>query len=194
MGKDKALLPFLGRPLIQRIIERASILSGEILVVTNQPENYRFSGIRLVQDVFPDRGSLGGLYTALQASRDDVDSLVAVIACDMPFVNTKLFEAEITMLKKGPFDAVIPLSEHGDESFHAIYHRSSCLPAIEKSLQAGKWRVNSWFPDVHIYHMTSEETIIYDPNQLAFFNINTPAELELAEKLAAKTNSHSELL
>lgn len=193
MGKDKALLPFLGRPLIQWIIERVSILSGEILVVTNQPENYHFPGIRLVQDIFPGRGSLGGLYTALQASRADIDSLVGVVACDMPFVDTKLLEAEIKKLINGPFDAVIPLSEHGSESFHAIYHRSSCLPAIEKSLQAGKWRVNSWFPEVHIYHMPSEETIIYDPNRLAFMNINTPAELALAEKFAERITLLSNL-
>jgi molybdopterin-guanine dinucleotide biosynthesis protein A len=193
MGKDKALLPFLGQPLIQRVIERVSILSGEILVVTNQLENYHFLGVRLVQDILPGRGSLGGLYTALQASRADIDSLVGVVACDMPFVDTKLLEAEIKKLINGPFDAVIPLSEHGSESFHAIYHRSSCLPAIEKSLQAGKWRVNSWFPDVHIYHMTSEETVIYDPKQWAFMNINTPADLTLAEELAIRINSLSEL-
>ena len=148
----------------------------------------------MVQDILPGRGSLGGLYTALQASQTDINSFVAVVACDMPFVNPKLLEAEVKKLLNGPFDAVIPLSEHGSESFHAIYHRSSCLPAIEKSLQADKWRVNSWFPEVHIYHMPSEETIIYDPNQLAFMNINTPAELALAEKLAERIDLLSERL
>ncbi|MCX8063463.1 MAG: NTP transferase domain-containing protein, partial [Anaerolineales bacterium] len=64
MGKDKALLPFLGKPLIQRILERLIPVVDEALVTTNHPERYGFLNVPLVGDVFPGRGALGGLYTA----------------------------------------------------------------------------------------------------------------------------------
>ena len=33
MGEDKALKPFLGRPLIQRVVERLSPVADELIVI-----------------------------------------------------------------------------------------------------------------------------------------------------------------
>ncbi len=87
MGQDKALLPFLGKPLIQRVIERVASLADELLVTTNRPEAYQFLDLPLFPDVIPGRGALGGLYTALSAASQP---LVAVVACDMPFASPAL--------------------------------------------------------------------------------------------------------
>ena len=40
MGQDKALMPFLGRPLIQRVLGRLSPIADEVIVTTNRPEDY----------------------------------------------------------------------------------------------------------------------------------------------------------
>src|SRR3970040_1082192 len=84
MGEDKALKPFLGRPLIQRLIERLSPVADELIVTSNRPEDYAFLDPRftLHTDLKPGRGALGGLYTALASAAHPI---VAVIACDMPF-------------------------------------------------------------------------------------------------------------
>ncbi len=42
MGEDKALKPFLGHPLIERVIERLRPIADEIIVTTNHPEDYGF--------------------------------------------------------------------------------------------------------------------------------------------------------
>ena len=42
MGEDKALKPFLGRPLIQRVIDRMMPIADEIIVTTNRPAEYEF--------------------------------------------------------------------------------------------------------------------------------------------------------
>jgi len=42
MGEDKALKPFLGRPLIQRVIDRMAPIADEIIVTTNRPAEYEF--------------------------------------------------------------------------------------------------------------------------------------------------------
>lgn len=180
MKTDKALAPFLGRPLIQRVLERVSSLADELIITTNQPECYEFLGIPLVEDLLPGKGASGGLFTALSAART---SLVGVVACDMPFVNTRILRYERKILERKPVAAVIPRTESGTEPFHAIYRREACLPAIQKALDQNHLRVDAWFPDVEIYFLRPEEIQEFDPGQLAFFNLNTPDEFARAENL-----------
>jgi molybdenum cofactor guanylyltransferase len=188
MGQDKALLPFLGKPLIQRVIERVASLADEILVTTNRPEAYQFLDLPLFPDVIPGRGALGGLYTALSAARQP---LVAVVACDMPFASPRLLQAERDLLLATSSDAVIPQTEGGTEPFHAVYRQEACLPAIQAAIAADRWRVDAWFPQVKLRLMSPDEVQAYDPGKTAFWNVNTPEELAQAEELARRIDSES---
>lgn len=181
MGQDKALVPFLGEPLIQRLVRRVAPIADSLLVITNQPDRYLFLNLPLVQDILPGRGALGGLYTALFSASQPA---VAVVACDMPFINPALLAAERDLLFNNQVDAVIPRLEQGIEPFHAVYRRETCLPAIKASIDAGKWRVDSWFPQISIRYLLPQDILPFDPYQLAFINLNTPDELLEAEKRA----------
>ena len=66
-GSPKALLPFGGRPLIEHIAETLRSVLPDCLVVTNTPELYALLGLPMVGDVFPEGGSLGGIYSGLRA-------------------------------------------------------------------------------------------------------------------------------
>jgi len=182
MGQDKALKPFLGRPLIERVVERVSPLAQEVLVTANRPQDYAFLGLRCEPDRLPGRGALGGLYTALAIA---TQPLVGVVACDMPFVSPALLQAELDLLRLTGAQAVIPRHEQGTEPFHAMYDREACLPAVEAALQAGRWRVDAWFPAAEIRFLTPEEIAPHDPQGLAFWNVNTPEEFARAEALAS---------
>jgi molybdopterin-guanine dinucleotide biosynthesis protein A len=181
MGEDKALKTFLGRPLIQRVVERLSPIADEVLVTTNRPEDYRFLGLPLFPDLRPGRGALGGLYTAIASAAQPV---VAVAACDMPFASAALFEAASRLLVAEAADVVIAKSEEGYEPLHAVYRRATCLPAIEAALDADQWKVIAWFPQVKVRVLTPEEIRQHDPAGLAFWNVNTPEEFSKAEELA----------
>ncbi len=181
MGQDKALLPFLGQPLVQRIYQRVAEVADEILITTNQPEAYRFLGLRTVTDSIPGRGALGGLYSALQAA---AYPLVIVLACDMPFVNSQLLVRERDLLLEAQADAVIPRTGSGLEPFHAVYLRETCLPAVCQVIQAGQWRVDAWFDQVRLRYIELEEIRVYDPQLLSFWNVNTPHEFQKAAALA----------
>jgi molybdopterin-guanine dinucleotide biosynthesis protein A len=183
MGQDKALMPFLGKPLIQRVIERVKHLGDEILVTTNHPDNYQFLNLRLAADIVPGRGALGGLYTALFSAREP---LVAVVACDMPFVSASLLKAERNLLLESGYDAAIPRTAHGTEPFHATYRRSTCLPAVEWAIKAEKWRADAWYSRVNLRLLSPEDVRRYDPEEMAFWNVNTPEELENAQQIASK--------
>jgi molybdenum cofactor guanylyltransferase len=186
MGEDKALMPFLGQPLIVRIIQRLSNLGEEVLVVTNRIPDYQFLNLPLVSDYFPGRGALGGLYTALKAASH---SQVVVAACDMPFISPELLSYQIEILLNEGRDAVIPKTEFGVEPFHSVYNRQICLPLIEAALDAGAWRVNSWFKDAQIHFLSPEETLSLDPLQIAFKNVNSPEDFQEAQDLAKQLSA-----
>jgi molybdopterin-guanine dinucleotide biosynthesis protein A len=181
MGEDKALKPFLGRPLIQRVVDRLSPIADELIVTTNRPEDYRFLGLRLIPDLKPGRGALGGLYTAIASASEH---FVAVVACDMPFASPTLIEAASRIMVQEEADVVIAKTEEGYEPIHAVYRRATCLPAIEAAIDADQWKVIAWFPQVKVRILTSEELKQFDPDGLAFWNVNTPDEFSQAEQLA----------
>jgi molybdopterin-guanine dinucleotide biosynthesis protein A len=181
MGQNKALMPFLSQPLIQRVVNRLAPVADELLVITNNPSQYQFLGVELTPDVLPGRGALGGLYTALSAARQP---LAAVVACDMPFVSAPILQALCQTLIQGNWDVVIPNSPDGPQPFHAVYRRETCLPHVDAALKADKWRVDAWFDEVRLKYFAREEMSKHDPRELAFINVNTPAEWNEAEHLA----------
>jgi molybdopterin-guanine dinucleotide biosynthesis protein A len=193
MGEDKALKPFLNRPLIQRVIERLAPIADELIVTTNHPADYAFLNVRLIPDLKPGRGALGGLYTAISSA---AQPLVAVIACDMPFANSKLIETMRKNMIEEEADVVIARvtsqeeekgkRSEGYEPLHALYRRETCLPAIESAINADQWKVIAWFPQVKVRVLTTEEIKSADPDGLAFWNVNTPEEFAKAESIASR--------
>ncbi len=175
-------MPFLGRPLIQRVADRLAPIADELIVTTNRPDDYRFLGLALFPDLKPGRGALGGLYTALSSATCES---VAVVACDMPFASASLIEAASQLLVQEEADVVIPDSGDGLlEPMHAVYRRETCIPAIEAAIEADKWKLISWFPDVKVRILQPHEVKTYDPSGLAFWNLNTPEEFVEAEQRA----------
>lgn len=185
MGEDKALKPFLGAPLIQRVIQRLAPIADEMIVTTNRPNDYAFLNTRLVPDLKPGRGPLGGLYTAVASASH---SQVAVVACDMPFASKHFLENSISLMVEEEADVVIAKTDEGYEPFHALYRRETCLPAIEAAMDADQWKVIAWFPQVKVRTIPPDEVKSFDPSGLCFWNVNTPDEFSQAEQIARQTD------
>lgn len=181
MGRNKALLPFLGQPLILRVKQRLAHLADEIIVTANDPDDYDFLGVPIKPDAFPGMGALGGIYTALQAAQQP---LVAIVACDLPFANPQLLAACRDNLWESGADAIIPRSEKGLEPLHAVYRRKSCLPLVEAALFAGERKVIAWHSQAQITIMYPQTVSQYDQHGIAFWNVNTPEEFLQAETKA----------
>ncbi|NJN44659.1 MAG: molybdenum cofactor guanylyltransferase [Anaerolineae bacterium] len=184
MGRDKGLVSFRGLTLIEFILQQIAGLGSETLIITNNPEEYRFLGLPLFSDVIPNWGALGGLYSAIYHANNEA---CLVLACDMPFVNRSLLDHLITLVPA--YDAVIPrLNSKGEatpgfaEPFRAIY-RKSCLEPIKAAIDSGQRRVISFFDQVNIRFVEREEIELFDPTCLSFFNVNTPEDLLEGERL-----------
>jgi molybdopterin-guanine dinucleotide biosynthesis protein A len=179
MGRDKAGVLLAGRPLITHVLERVAHLGADILVTTNAPDDYAFLGVRLVADEQPGAGALAGLQTALRAARCET---VLVLACDLPFVCLPLLEHLLRLAPQA--DAVVPRWRGEYEPLHAIYNRT-CLPAIDRSLAEGRRRMISFLPAVRLTVVEEDQVAAYDPQGLTFFNVNTPDDLQAAERILA---------
>ena len=183
MGQNKALMPFLGQPLIERIVQRLMMkkpAADEILINTNQPDLFSFLDLAMFPDLIAGKGPLGGLFTALSVAKFP---LVAVVACDMPFINPQLLGLERDLLGVDEWDVVLPRSNDGLEPLHAVYRKDVCLPAIRMALNEDRLRMISWLGDVKVREIGIEELVIIDPDLRSFMNVNTPDEFKRAEQL-----------
>ena len=106
-GEPKALMEVGGRRIIERVADVLGQVTDDLLLVTNTPTLYEWLGLRMVPDVFPDGGSLGGIYSGLAAAPGEV---AFTVACDMPFlspavarlVTSRAPEADVVVPRKGP--------------------------------------------------------------------------------------------
>jgi molybdopterin-guanine dinucleotide biosynthesis protein A len=179
LALDKALLVVNGEWLLARIVSTLATLSDDLLVVANDAQHLDQLAARIVPDVYPGTGPLGGIYAGLRAMRYDRG---LVVACDMPLLNLGLLRYLIQLSWES--DVVLPRIGDKTEPLHAVYTKT-CLRPIECSLKRGERRIVGFFPEVRVRYVEQEEVEVFDPQHLSFFNINTMEELALARRLSA---------
>lgn len=188
MGRSKATVPFAGRPLICRLVERLAPVADELIITTNEADHLAFLhdtfpdlGIRLVPDAYEERGALPGMYTALSSAQNPY---VAVVACDMVFASARLVVAESLAMHESGADVVAPHNKHGFEPLHGMYRKDTCLPAVWRRTEAGEKRVQSFFsdPDLTVLPFSQDRVLEVEPRGGCFINANTPEELARIEE------------
>jgi molybdopterin-guanine dinucleotide biosynthesis protein A len=184
LGRDKAVEPLGGEPLISRVIGRLSQVTDQTVVVVNSPERagaLPLNGtVRTAVDIYPDGGSLGGIFTGLSAA--DAEWGLAV-ACDMPFLNVGLLAHMLSLRDNN--DVVVPVLEARPEPTHALYSRA-CMPQMERRLRANELKIAGFFDDVRVRYLEQAAVEKLDPDHLSFFNINTQQDLDRAVSLVAE--------
>jgi molybdopterin-guanine dinucleotide biosynthesis protein A len=182
LGRDKAFIEVRGRPLIEDLLAQTAGLGAETLIVTNRPEAYRYLGFPLFSDVLPERGPLGGLYTALSAASQPH---VLCLACDMPFVIRPLIDYLISLILEGNVDAVVPRLGGLVEPLRAVYART-CLAPMRAALETDQLALHKFLATsgLRVRFVDDPEIDRFDPRHLSFININTAEDLTRAQKLA----------
>jgi molybdopterin-guanine dinucleotide biosynthesis protein A len=176
MGENKAFIEIEGVPIISRIHTLFKSLFNEIIIVTNQKEPFRGYDATLYNDLLPNRGVLGGLYTGLFFSSFFYSFCVA---CDMPFLKEPVIEYLIRSMDS--FDVIVPKAEDGLQPLHAIYSKT-CLEPIRETIKKGKCKIIDFYPMAKIKIIEEHEFRFLDPRAESFINVNTPEELLLIKK------------
>ena len=171
MGRDKALIDVEGIRLFDYVYGKCQELFSEIIIVTNQPNQFMEYQTPVVVDEIPGAGSLGGLYTGLiRASKD----YCFCTACDMPFLKPELIMHLIE--KRFDYDVVIPITQEGLEPLHAIYSKR-CIEPIKKRVEKGEFKISQFLSEVHVGYCDEEEIKEIDPSFTSFINVNTKKDL-----------------
>lgn len=196
MGRDKAFLTFGGRPLIERTLETLDRRFDQVLVVANDLPRYAHLGRRVVADLKPGAGALGGIYTAVALGTAEPATHVFVCACDMPFVDATLIDLLLAEAARdtgeGPPDVVVPEDADAPDAsagLHplcAVYGRRT-LPAIERRLAEGRLKVIGFYDDVRVRRVGPPALARAGVPAHALMNTNTPEDLALAETILART-------
>jgi len=186
-GQNKILETVGEHSLLEQVVACVSSISKETIVVVAGervfPDLSSVPVPRIVADILPGKGPLGGIYTGLMASNSDYN---LVVAGDMPFLNPRLL---CYMIEQAPgYDVVIPRLEGGMvEPLHAVYARR-CLGQIEKMLSEDNLSVHRLLTALKVRYLETAEIDAIDPQHLSFFNVNTKADLARARQLAAENS------
>ncbi len=181
LGRNKVSESIGNQSLLERVITRISSFKSDIIVVTASGKPYpQFADrprVKIVTDIYPGKGPLGGIYTGLVASNSFYN---LVVASDMPFLNRDLLRYMI-QLSPG-FDVVTPRLGNLVETLHTVYSKS-CVAPIERMFGQDNIKVYQLLPLVRVRYVETEEFDRFDPEHLSLFNVNTEADLAKAREL-----------
>ncbi len=173
MGADKAFIEFEGRTLLERALSLARSVTPDVRIVGAAEKFAPFAPV--VEDIFRERGPLGGIHAALRASSTELNFMLAV---DMPFVPATLMQYLIREARTAAEATVIvPRSDGRRQPLCAIY-RLRFAELAEQALLAGRNRIDALFNAVETRVIEEDDLDSAGFSSTIFRNLNTPEQLE----------------
>ncbi len=174
--RNKALLKIGDKNIVERVIASLSKVTDSIIIITNSPSELRYLKLPIYDDIIPNSGPLGGIYTGLTISNTYHN---LVIACDMPFIQSHILKSLIYRIEDN--DIVIPLTPDGYHPLCAIYSKK-CLDYIKLLIDSSNLKVTNLFNFVKVCKVDFFNQDRCELN--AFFNVNTNEDYLNAISLA----------
>ena len=171
MGTSKALLPFGGETMLQRIVRLLGTVASPLVVVAaaGQPVPELPSSVTVTHDEQDGRGPLEGLRAGLAALPEDVDVAYAT-GCDVPLLVPAFVQRMADLL--GEADIAVLEDDGFAHPLSAIYRRRT-LPHVEALLAAGRLRPAFLFDAVPTRRVRPADVAQADPRLLTLRNLNT---------------------
>jgi len=180
-GKTKANAIIGGKKIIERIINVAENIFQDILIVSNNHEEFAgYSRFKITEDIFRNAGPPGGIHAALTGAESES---VFIFAGDMPFIDEEIVRSQIKYFLKSDAEAVVPQIEGYPEPLHGIY-RKSIIPVLNSMLQKEQgFSVADFLKKIRTDYFLLKPS---NKTKKAFFNVNTPEDLARANEMTAK--------
>ena len=87
MGTNKSLLKIGDKTVIERMRDLLQSIFKDVILITNDPDDYKFLGLPIYEDVFRHRGPLAGIHAGLKHSKTEINF---IISCDLPFMTMEM--------------------------------------------------------------------------------------------------------
>ena len=192
-GRNKALVRFGITPLLLEIVQLAQTCASEVAVIAGA-QKYRdlAANLQIIEDLWPGEGPLGGIITALQhtPARDCSVEWNLILSCDMPFLTAEWLQFLVAHAREAnkEIQVILPHSAHGPEPLCACY-RSSAAGPLKNVFDRGVRKVTQALKEVRTEVLDESVWKRFDSAGRLFWNMNTPADFEEAQRLWETKNS-----
>lgn len=161
-------------------------LFSEIILVSNHPTTYLEWDAIVVKDIYTKRSSLTGIHSGLFYTKTDH---AFIAACDTPFLKKDLVKVIVQHIDSST-DVVIPRTDVGIEPLCAVYSRR-CLQTVQGALEQNNLKIRNVFNKLKVKEVPETVLRKKDPGLASFFNINTPDDLEQANRMIDENGNQS---
>lgn len=144
-GRHKGDLLYGNETFTTRMIHEFSKAADTIWISYGAKVYGTYENCRIVRDIYPDCGPIGGIHAGLTACESDE---VMVAACDMPFLKIELFRylykqmEEAGKQEKVAYDGVVSVLDGRIHPLSAIYRRTAAL-VMEQQILNGNYRIRA---------------------------------------------------
>lgn len=171
MGEEKYAVEFMDHQLIDYPLALAKkLMADEVLVIGNDQQSLSGS-FRYLIDEMKEVGPLGGIYTGLKNSSNEVN---VVIPCDAPFLNPELIEVLLSFAND--YHVVVPSNKGRLQPASGVYSKS-LIEQLELFLSSGKRKLMD-FAEGQNLKIVSEELLKDKVNERTFVNLNSKSDIE----------------
>ncbi|RAI95151.1 molybdenum cofactor guanylyltransferase [Algoriphagus yeomjeoni] len=167
MQTEKGLVNYKGKPFIRWIIEAIIPITSNIILVTSNGD-YSLVGLPMIEDIYPEKGPVGGIYTALKFSKTEKN---LILSCDVPKITAPLLQ---TLVEESAQDASVTLFSDGKNDYPLIaVYKKTALETFAEAISADKLKL------CPLVNMISNQKIMITAEQKSLVqNINSKAELQ----------------
>jgi molybdopterin-guanine dinucleotide biosynthesis protein A len=182
-GRNKALLELGDQRILDRIVDTVKECCDPCMIITREPKLYAEWQVEIRLDIFDVRSPLTGIHAGLHTMDTD---FAFVTSCDTPLLKKEVIQLLMAEIEPD-VDVIVPLQRSFYQPMCAIYSYR-CTAVIERMLHRRQLKVDMLYERVQIKTVPYERFEAVDPQLNSFFNVNTPAELEIARRLASVTH------
>ncbi|MBM3992125.1 MAG: molybdenum cofactor guanylyltransferase [Planctomycetes bacterium] len=183
MGRDKALLPWGERTMIDGPLDALRELASRVLLSTGRTARYPQLGLECVLDAFPDAGPLAGLCAGLEACRTP---WLAVLSCDLPLARAECLRRLLERAEESGWDAALLELPRGSQPLYGVY-RASCRSAVRSALERGERRMVSFHGALAVGSVAAAR--LGPEAERSALNLNTPEDLRTLEQEALRSDT-----
>ena len=184
-GGDKTLLPLGGSTILSRIVERLGQLRPLAISANGDPARFSGLGLPILADTVPGyAGPLAGILAGMSWAAGEGRDRLLTVAGDTPFFPTDLAWRLATATAGQSERIAVASSDNRRHPVFALWPTALRDDLNHFLAESGTGRVNT-FIDLHdpvdvAFPLAEHHGRSIDP----FFNVNTPADLAEAERIA----------
>ena len=176
MGRDKAFLPWADGTLLSHALKLVVAVTPRTRIVGDRQKFASFGAV--VEDIYRDRGPLGGIHAALLSTTTDLNLMLAV---DLPLVEARFLQFMVDLAKNTDATVIVPHAEGVSQPLCAVYRREFAQTA-ELALQADRNKIDALFAQTKTRIIETDEWTRAGFSPAMFRNLNTHEEWQAEQR------------